>query len=108
MGSVRARVRKALKGWEKGQSTAVLIGASIEVVTAYIEARFQDGMTWANWGRGWGGAKEWHLDHVRPLASFDLTDPDQLAQACHYTNLQPLWAADNLKKGASLWPVPQE
>ena len=73
---------------------------AIAEVRAHIEARFIEDMTWDNWGRGWGGRREWHLDHVRPLASFDLTDPAQLALACHYTNLQPLWAIDNLKKGA--------
>lgn len=99
MASVRARVRSALKGLNKSQSTSELIGAPLDVVKAYIEAQFCNGMTWGNWGRGWGGAREWHLDHVRPLASFDLTDPVQLAQACHYKNLQPLWAVDNLKKG---------
>jgi hypothetical protein len=40
-----------------------------------------------------------HLDHIRPLKSFDLSDSGQLADACHFSNLQPLCAADNLKKG---------
>jgi hypothetical protein len=42
----------------------------------------------------------WHVDHIRPCASFDLTDPEQQAICFHYTNLQPLWAIDNIKKGA--------
>lgn len=101
MASIRTRIRNALNGAGKGGvSTAKLLGASIVEVRAHIEARFIEDMTWDNWGRGWGGRREWHLDHVRPLASFDLTDPAQLALACHYTNLQPLWAIDNLKKGA--------
>lgn len=100
MGSVRARVVKALKGQSKGRSMTDLIGAPIETVRAHIEAQFRDGMSWGNCGRGWHGAREWHLDHIRPLASFDLTDPAQLQEACHYTNLQPLWAVENLKKGA--------
>ena len=48
-------------------------------------------MTWDNWG-------DWHLDHIIPLSHFDLSDRKQLKQACHYTNMQPLWAADNLSK----------
>lgn len=62
---------------------------------AHLEAQFAPGMTWENRG-------EWHVDHIRPLASFDLTDPEQLRTASHYTNLQPLWASDNLAKGARL------
>lgn len=99
MASVRARLHKALKGNTKSARTTELLGAPLDVVKAHIEHQFADGMTWANWGRGWGGQQQWHLDHIRPLASFDLTDPQQLALACHYTNLQPLWAIDNLKKG---------
>jgi hypothetical protein len=59
----------------------------------HIEQQFVDGMTWDNWG-------EWHLDHIRPLASFNLVDRDQFLTACHYSNYQPLWATDNLIKGA--------
>ena len=54
-------------------------------------------MSWENMG-------EWHLDHIRPCASFDLTDPDQQRQCFHYSNLQPLWASDNLSKRHSWEP----
>lgn len=100
MNSIRARTRAALKGKHKGASVSTLLGANIDQVKDYIEGLFLPGMTWENWGRGWDGAREWHLDHIKPLAFFDLTDPLQLAEACHYTNLQPLWAEDNLAKGA--------
>jgi hypothetical protein len=59
----------------------------------YLEARFQPGMMWSNYGK-------WHIDHVVALARFDLTDPEQCRRACHFTNLQPLWAAVNLSKGS--------
>jgi hypothetical protein len=50
-------------------------------------------MTWENWSK-YG----WHIDHIKPLSSFNLTDYEQLKMACHYTNLQPMWAKDNLIK----------
>ena len=65
---------------------------------AYLELQFTDGMTWENRGN-------WHIDHIRPCASFDLTDPEQQKQCFHYTNLQPLWAADNLAKSDSWDPT---
>jgi len=60
----------------------------------HIEAKFQPGMSWGNHGRS-----GWHFDHIRPLSSFDLTDDAQLLIACHFTNVQPMWAADNVRKG---------
>ncbi len=59
---------------------------------SHIESMFEPGMSWDNWG-------EWHIDHIRPLASFDLENAERLAEACHYTNLRPLWKVDNLRKG---------
>lgn len=101
-GALRSRLKNALKG--RPTSAAIrLLGCSVEELRAHIEGQFQVGMTWDNWGRGWGGAREWHIDHIKALVTFDLTDPAQLAQACHYTNLQPLWASDNLAKGAGEW-----
>lgn len=58
----------------------------------HLERQFTPGMSWTNYG-------DWHIDHIKPLASFDLTDRVQLLVACHFTNLQPLWAEENLKKG---------
>ncbi len=74
------------------------LGCTIDELRVHLEALFRPGMTWENWG-------DWHIDHVRPLASFNLTDRAQFLQACRYTNLQPLWAAENLKKGASYGDV---
>jgi len=72
-----------------------LVGCSIEELMKHIESQFTDGMSWENQG-------EWHIDHVRPCASFDLTDEQQQRECFHYTNLQPLWAEDNLRKRAKI------
>lgn len=87
------RIRKVLKGINKSAKTLDLLGCSIEFFRAYLEKQFKPGMTWENYGA-------WHVDHKRPCAKFDLTDPAQQRECFHYTNLQPLWALDNLRKGA--------
>lgn len=92
--SLRARLNKAVRGNYKGGSAVKDLGCSIEELKRYLESKFQDGMTWDNWK-----INGWHIDHIKPLASFDLTDRNQFIQACHYTNLQPLWAKENLLKG---------
>jgi hypothetical protein len=58
------------------------------------EKLWKPGMTWNNWAR-----KGWHIDHIKPLSSFDLENREELLQACHHTNLQPLWWFENLEKG---------
>jgi len=90
---LRKRLAKALKGSTKAASTITLIGCSRSELRAHLESRFAPGMSWEN-------RHLWHIDHIRPCASFDLTDPDQQAQCFHYSNLQPLWALDNIRKGA--------
>ena len=92
--TLRTRLKKALKGSRAAGTTLELLGCSIEQLRAHLEAQFKPGMNWDNWTRD-----GWHIDHVRPLASFDLADPEQQRAACHYSNLQPLWAIDNLAKG---------
>ena len=89
----RSRIWSGLKGRYKSKSTIKLLGCSIEECWQHLESKFQPGMTRENHGL-------WHVDHIRPCASFDLTDPEQQKICFHYTNLQPLWAEDNLKKGA--------
>ncbi len=79
----------------KAHKTTDLIGCTVDELRQHLEARFTDDMSWDNYGRD-----GWHIDHIRPCASFDLTDPKQQRQCFHYTNLQPLWAADNIRKGA--------
>ena len=65
----------------------------------YLESKFQPGMTWKNYGNPNGDHTNcWHIDHIIPCASFDLSDPEQQVKCFHYTNLQPLWAKDNIRK----------
>lgn len=91
---LRARLKEALKNSAKTGSAVADLGCSIEELKKYLESKFKPGMTWQNWSK-----TGWHIDHIRPLSSFDLTDPEQVKIACHYSNLQPLWASENISKG---------
>lgn len=92
--NLRKRLGCALKRNVKAGSAVSDLGCTIEQFKAYIAAKFQPGMSWDNWGH-----KTWHLDHIAPLASFDLSNREEFLKANHYTNIRPMWAADNLKKG---------
>lgn len=85
------RILLALKGETKSASTLKLLGCSYEELRAHLQNQFRPGMTWETHGL-------WHIDHKRPCASFDLTDPAQQRECFHYTNLQPLWALENIQK----------
>lgn len=93
MERMRKRIQRLVG--RNGRRTIDFIGCSSAFLRQHLEAQFLPGMSWEN-------RPEWHIDHIRPLSSFDLSDPDQFKAASHYTNLQPLWAADNLRKGASM------
>ena len=82
---------------QSGNKWLCLFGCKIDFLMGYLESKFTSGMTWKN-HKLYG----WHIDHIIPLSSFDLTDRDQYLKACHYTNLQPLWAVDNIRKGNKL------
>lgn len=88
---LRSRLGKAIKNQQKVGSAVEDLGCSIDALIGFLEDKFQEGMSWDNYG-------EWHIDHVMPLSSFNLTNPNELKKACHYTNLQPLWSTDNLRK----------
>lgn len=74
----------------KSKKTEKLIGCSFDFLKNYIENKFKIGMNWENYG-------EWHIDHIYPLSK--ASSEKELEELCHYTNLQPLWAAENIKKG---------
>ncbi len=92
--NLRSRLRSALLSQKtyKNNTTIELTSISIDKLIKYLENKFQKDMSWGNYG-------EWHIDHIKPLSKFDLNNKDQLRKACHYTNLQPLWAGDNYRKG---------
>ena len=89
--NLRCRLYYALKSNQKKGSAISDLGCSVEFLKDYLSLKFENGMSWDNYG-------EWHIDHIKPLSIFDLTDKKQFKKACHYTNLQPLWAEDNIKK----------
>lgn len=91
--NIRARIRTVLKQNKKQHRTIDLIGCTIAELKQYLESKWQPGMTWENWSH-----TGWHIDHIKPLASFNFSDPEQAKLANHYTNLQPLWAKDHIEK----------
>jgi len=82
----------------KSAKTLELLGCTVEQLQTFLEAEFTNGMAWENYG-------EWHIDHIRPCASFNLADPEEQKKCFHWTNLQPLWALDNIRKGDK-WEEP--
>ena len=98
--TLRNRIGQALKikNGTKAYKTVELLGCSLDDFKLYLENKFQDGMSWNN------HAKDgWHIDHVIPLDAFDLTKPEEQLKACHYSNLQPLWAKENLQKNNRIY-----
>ena len=89
---IRQCVRKSFKrkGYTKNSKTYQIIGGEWDEVKLHFETLFQPGMNWDNHG-------DWHIDHIKPLSL--AKDEKEIIELCHYTNLQPLWAEDNLKKG---------
>ena len=96
--NVRQRIGKILKRLlssnhpNRKASKSQLIGCSRIELKSHLENQFTQGMSWDNYGK-------WHIDHIKPLSRFNLHDFKELEKATHYSNLQPLWAKDNLLKG---------
>ena len=88
---IRDRVRDSFKrGKFRKTSTLEILGCDWETAKAHLESQFKEGMSWLNIG-------EWHIDHIKPLAL--AANEEELKSLCHYSNLQPLWAEDNMRKG---------
>lgn len=94
MRSLRVRIKRVLRfqSAKKLRTTLELTGCSPAHLRAWLEFWMKPGMTWENHG-------DWHIDHKKPCASFDLSKVEEQRKCFHYTNLEPLWAEDNLKKG---------
>ena len=93
---LRTRIKQVLLYKVKSAPSLKLLGVNnVEEVWIHLEKSFKPGMTRKNHGK-------WHIDHIKPCASFDLTKPEEQAKCFHYTNLQPLWASENLAKGSKI------
>lgn len=104
-GRINASIKRAKRTVEfvkKCDLTKNLIGCSVDALIAHIESQFAEGMHWGN-----HGLRGWHIDHILPCASFDMADPEQQRKCFHYTNLQPLWGSDNIRKKDNIL-TPQE
>ena len=95
--TIRGRLWKVISREQKVGSAVHDLGCTLEELKIHLENQFKEGMNWDNWK-----PDGWHIDHIKPLSKFDLTDPYQFKEAVHYTNLQPLWWQENLKKGNKL------
>ena len=97
IGRLRANLygimKEIKKNTKKEKATKEFLGCGMEAFKIHLESQFSAGMSWDNHGK-------WHLDHIKPCCSFDLADIEQQKVCFHYTNLQPLWAIDNIKKAA--------
>lgn len=93
--SLRDRLYKAVSRDSKNMSALDLVGCTVEELKIHIEKQFIDEMSWENYGK-------WHIDHIRPCVSFDLTDPLQQKECFHYSNLRPIWGDENRSKGG-IW-----
>jgi hypothetical protein len=91
--NLRSRLIISIKDNKKSDHSLNLIGCTPNELKRHIEKQFTIGMNWDNYGY-YG----WQIDHIIPCSSFDLSKPEEQKKCFHYTNLQPLWAEQNLSK----------
>ena len=98
--NLQSRLGAALRNQNttKDSTTMKLVGCTLQHLVSHLEEQFTEGMTWENYG-------EWHVDHIRPCASFDLSDEAQRKECFNWKNLQPLWGLENIQKGDQ-WEEP--
>jgi hypothetical protein len=94
--NLRSRLWQAVKKNTKSASTKTLLGCTSDELKIHLENKFTDGMNWDNYGN------EWHIDHIIPCCSFDMSSSDKQKECFHFSNLQPLWALDNMIKGGRI------
>lgn len=92
--NLRTRISAFLKGKGKSVFSRAVLGCSLVEFQAHLEKQFQRGMNWLNYGAGW------HIDHKKPVAAFNVEVLEELLACFHYTNYQPLWKTDNLRKNS--------
>jgi hypothetical protein len=90
--NIGSRMAACLRGIKRDKGLFSRLNYSLESLIAHLESKFTDGMSWENYGK-------WHVDHIKPCALFDMTKPEDFQQCWSLSNLQPLWALDNYKKG---------
>jgi len=98
--NIRSKISHIVSGRYKKSHSEKYLGCSFEELKQHFEKQFTLNMTWDNYGM-YG----WHIDHIVPLSAFDLSVESNLYKAWHYTNLQPLWSTDNLRKGKKVQSV---
>lgn len=94
--ALSSRIRMAMKKRSCGVKTLEVLGCPMKDFIIYLESKFEVGMTWENYG------KVWHVDHIMPCAIFDLTKPEHQRRCFHFSNLQPMFGRENLKKGSKI------
>jgi hypothetical protein len=94
---LRIRLRLSIKN-KPHESALKYLGCTLSELKTHLESQFEEGMNWDNYGSYDKCIKRWNIDHIKPLSRFDLSNEEELNKACHYTNLRPMWAMDNLVK----------
>lgn len=95
--SVRRRLSRLLKGQRRPARSEELVGCSFMELRKHLERQFRKRMSWENYG-----SRGWHIDHIIPCSAFDLSREEELRRCFHFTNLRPLWARENLRKGSKV------